>query len=159
MLNVVLYAPRIPHNTGQIARACHAMDCRLHLIRPLGFRLDAAALRRSAVGYLERIQPVVHRNGEAFWAQVPDPERAWLVSKHGRRPYTGVHYRRGDWLVFGNETEGLPPEWLEAAPGRTLVIPMLNPEVRCLNLATAAAVVLMEAVRQLAPAAASRERS
>jgi tRNA (cytidine/uridine-2'-O-)-methyltransferase len=150
MLNIVLYAPRIPQNTGQIARACWAMNCRLHLIRPLGFRVDAAALRRSAVGYLAEMEFTVHENGEAFWAAVPDPSRVWLVTKFGRTAYTGVHYREGDWLLLGSETEGLPPEWLERYAAQTLKIPMPNPACRCLNLATSAAVVMFEALRQIA---------
>ncbi|MEN6625949.1 MAG: tRNA (cytidine(34)-2'-O)-methyltransferase [Candidatus Sumerlaeia bacterium] len=149
MLNVVLYAPRIPQNTGQIARACHAMGCRLHLIRPLGFRVDAAALKRAAVGYMNEIDFVVHESGEAFRAQVPDPSRLWLVTKFGRRPYTVADWRDGDWIVMGNETEGLPRAWLEEDPERTLVIPMRNPAVRCLNLATSAVVVMFEALRRI----------
>jgi tRNA (cytidine/uridine-2'-O-)-methyltransferase len=151
MLNIVLYAPRIPQNTGQIARACWAMNCRLHLVRPLGFRVDAPALKRSAVGYLAEMEFTVHENGEAFWAAIPDPARVWLVTKFGRTAYTKAAFRAGDWLLMGNETEGLPPEWLERHAARTLRIPMANPACRCLNLATSAAVVMFEALRQIAP--------
>lgn len=149
MLNVVLYAPRIPQNAGQIARACHAMNCRLHLVRPLGFRVDAPALKRAAVNYLQDIDFVVHAGGEAFWAQVPDRSRVWLVTKFGRRAYPDADWRDGDWIVLGSETEGLPREWIDAAPDRTLVIPMRNPAVRCLNLATSAVVVMFEALRRI----------
>ena len=149
LLNVVLYAPRIPQNTGQIARTCLAMGLRLHLIRPLGFRIDDAALRRAAVGHWDALDSVVHSGGDEFWNAVPDRERAFLISKFGRRAYTDVEYARGDWIVLGNETEGLPQGWLDAAPGRTLQIPMKNPEARCLNLATAATAVVFEALRQI----------
>lgn len=149
MLNLALHAPRIPQNTGQIARACHAMNCRLHLIRPLGFRVDAPALKRASVNYLADIDFTVHESGEAFWAQVPDPSRVWLISKFGKRPYTDAGWRDGDWIVLGNETEGLPRPWLDSNPDRTLVIPMRNPDVRCLNLATSAVVVMFEALRRI----------
>ena len=148
-IHLVLHAPRIPQNTGQIARGCLAMGCRLHLIRPLGFRVDAPALRRAAVGHLEQVDLEVHADGEAFWSAAPNPDRVWLVTKHGRLDYAEVAYQPGDWLVFGNETEGLPPEWLQRHAERTVRIPMVNPAARCLNLATAAAVVMFEALRQV----------
>jgi tRNA(Leu) C34 or U34 (ribose-2'-O)-methylase TrmL len=204
MLNLVLHAPRIPQNTGQLARACFAMNCRLHLIRPLGFRLDAPGLRRAAVGYLDarsslgarasrpqnetnlgtrasrpwnetnlgtrasRPQEppdaadgpdpavsamlqgdlVIHADADAFWAAVPDPARVWLIAKSGHLDYTEVEYRPGDWLLMGNETEGLPPAWLSQYSPQTVRIPMPNPAARCLNLSTAATVVMFEALRQ-----------
>jgi tRNA (cytidine/uridine-2'-O-)-methyltransferase len=149
MLNVALYAPRIPQNTGQIARACWAMNCQLHLIRPLGFRMDAPALKRASVGYLAEMDIKVHADGEAFWRAVPDPARVWLVTKFGQTAYTQARFAPGDWILLGNETEGLPPEWLARYPRQTLRIPMPNPEARCLNLATAASAVLFEALRQI----------
>jgi tRNA (cytidine/uridine-2'-O-)-methyltransferase len=158
MLNLVLYAPRIPQNTGQIARACLAMNCRLHLVRPLGFRVDAPALARASVGYLKEVDLTVHADGEAFWSAVADPARAWLVTKFGRRAYTEVNFAADDWLVFGNETEGLPADWLARRPGQTIRIPMLNPRARCLNLATAASVVMFEALRQVADSAWGNEQ-
>lgn len=149
MLNIVLHAPRIPQNTGQIARACLAMNCRLHLIRPLGFRLTGPEVKRSAVGYLDDVDLTVHASGEAFWQAVPDPSRAWLITKFGQTAYTEAAFRPGDWLILGSETEGLPPEWLQQRPDQTLRIPMPNPQARCLNLATSACVVMFEALRQI----------
>ena len=149
MLNVVLYAPRIPQNAGQVARACHAMGCRLHLVRPLGFRIDAAALKRAAVGYLADVDYAVHADGDALWNAIGPDRQPWLVTKFGRQPYTRVDYCDGDWLIFGSETEGLPRPWLELHADRTVAIPMLNPQVRCLNLATSVAVVMFEALRQI----------
>jgi len=152
-VHIVLYAPRIPQNTGQIVRACLAMNCPLHLIRPLGFRMDAPALKRAAVGYLSEMVEngniIVHENGEAFWNAVPDVSRVWLVTKFGERDYADVEYRDGDWLVMGNETEGLPPEWLAKDARQTVRITMPNSAARCLNLATAATVVMFEALRQI----------
>lgn len=148
-LNLVLYAPRIPQNTGQLARACHAMDCRLHLVRPLGFRMDAAGLRRASVGYLSEMDIPIHADGEAFWGQVPTPARVWMITKYGARDYCDVPYQRGDWLLMGSETEGLPEDWLKERPDQTVAIAMPNPQVRCLNLATAATAVMFEALRQI----------
>ena len=148
-LHVVLRAPRIPQNAGQIARACYATGCRLHLVRPLGFRVDDPGLRRAAVGHLGAADLVVHDDDAAFWASVPDPDRAWLVTKHGAKDYAEAVRRGGDWLIFGNETEGLPAEWLAEHAERTATIPMANAEARCLNLATAASAVMFEALRQL----------
>lgn len=145
----MLWAPRIPQNAGQIARTCWAMNSALHLVRPLGFRVDAPALRRAAVGYWDRLDVTVHADGHALWRAIGDAGRAWLVTRHGRVPYHAAPFRRGDWLIFGNETEGLPSDWLEAHAERTLVIPMLNDEARCLNLATAASVVHLEALRSV----------
>jgi tRNA (cytidine/uridine-2'-O-)-methyltransferase len=151
MLNIVLYAPRIPQNTGQIARSCIAMNCRLHLVRPLGFRMDTASLKRSAVGYLKQMDIRIYDHAAGLWDAIRDHQRTWLVSKHGRHVYDSIRFKENDWLIFGNETEGLPGNWLEKDPDHTLVIPMLNPDARCLNLATAASVVMFEAIRQVRP--------
>lgn len=129
------------------------MHCQLHLIRPLGFRMDEAALRRSAVGYLAEMKLPVHTDARAWRNHLADhqvdPARVWYLTKHGRRTYTEIAFEPGDWLVFGNESEGLPPEWLESNPDQTLRIPMLNPEARCLNLASSVNIVMFEALRQL----------
>lgn len=149
MFNVVLYAPRIPQNVGQIARTCLAMDCRLHLVRPLGFRVDTPALKRAAVGYLERVRLTVHGGVEDFWDALPEGGRFWLATKHGHARHTEVPFRPDDWLIFGNETEGLPATWLRRHPERTVCIPMFHAEARCLNLATSVSVMLFEALRQI----------
>jgi tRNA (cytidine/uridine-2'-O-)-methyltransferase len=150
-LHIALFAPRIAQNTGQIARTCFAMNLALHLIRPLGFRIDGPALRRAAVGHWHELNPTIHASGQAFWNAFPDPSRVFLVTRHGRRAYTSVDFHPGDTFLFGNETEGLPPEWLDAHADRTLAIPMARPEARCLNLASAASAVMFEAIRQLGP--------
>lgn len=148
-LRVVLYAPRIPQNVGQIARTCYAMNLELHLIRPLGFRIDSAALQRAGVGYWDRLAPQVHADADAFRSALPDDARVYLVTKHGRTSHTRARFAPGDWLVFGNEDEGLPETWIEEQIERTIVIEMPNPEARCLNLATAVSVVAFEALRQI----------
>lgn len=158
-LQVALFAPRIAQNTGQIARTCFAMNLGLHLIRPLGFRIDAASLRRAAVGYWEELRPTIHADAAAFRTAMPLPARVFLITKHGRQIYTDARFRPGDTLVFGNETEGLPADWLVAHPDQTLRIPMHRPEARCLNLATAATVLIFEALRQIDSSSGPQSRA
>ena len=98
MLNIVLYAPRIPQNTGQIARSCIAMNCRLHLVRPLGFRMDSASLKRSSVGYLEDMDILIHDNINMFRNTASYPSRSWLVSKNGYHPYDSVRFKEHGWF-------------------------------------------------------------
>lgn len=152
-LNIVLYAPRIAQNTGQIARTCYAMGLSLHLIRPLGFRVDSHSLRRAGVGYWDELAPTIHADREAFLRQVPDAGRIHLVTKHGQRDFTQVQYQPGDWIILGNETEGLPEDWLGERSDRTVVIPMPNSEARCLNVSVAATAVIFEALRQIGSSA------
>jgi tRNA (cytidine/uridine-2'-O-)-methyltransferase len=149
ILRIALWAPRIPQNTGQIARTCFAMGMELHLIRPLGFRTDAASLRRAGVGYWEEVNPVIHTDLDVFWNAVDDPARVFLFSKHAPRSFRDARFRRGDYLLFGNEDEGLPSDCLAAHADRALVIPMKNPAARCLNLAAAVTAASFEALRQI----------
>lgn len=123
------------------------MGLSLHLIRPLGFKLDARELRRAGVGYWDSLDPTIHADGEAFWREAPP--RTFLVTKHGKQSYLDARFSAGDGLLFGNETEGLPPAWLEERRAQTIRIPMTNPEARCLNLATSVSVVTFEALRQM----------
>lgn len=125
------------------------MNLELHLIRPLGFRVDAASLRRAGVGYWDEVNPTIHEDGEAFWRAVGDASRVFLITKHGKRKFTEAGFRRGDWVLLGNEDEGLPREWIEKFMDQTIVIPMRNPNTRCLNLATAATAIIFEGVRQI----------
>ena len=110
--------------------------------------MDSASLKRSSVGYLEDMDILIHDNINMFRNTASYPSRSWLVSKNGYHPYDSVRFKEHDWLVFGNETEGLPAGWLEENLEQTLMIPMLNTETRCLNLSTAVSVVMFEAIRQ-----------
>lgn len=163
MFNIVLYSPQIPPNTGVAARLCAATGARLHLIRPLGFRLDDAAMRRAGLDYWDAVNVTVHDSMEVFLTQAgvfathndptsleaaAAPPPAYLVTKHGRQIYTDVPYPPGSWLIFGSETRGLPPDLLAAHPSRTIVIPMREGAVRSLNLASSVSIVLYEALRQ-----------
>ena len=148
-LHVVLIEPEIPPNTGNIARMCAATFTPLHLVGKLGFRTDDKALRRAGLDYWSEVDIRYHLNIEALFAALPDSRFLYFTTK-ANRPYTDFQYERGDCLVFGRETRGLPEELLRANWERCLTIPMPNQNVRSLNLATAASVVLFEAIRQTA---------
>ncbi|ATJ84709.1 tRNA (uridine(34)/cytosine(34)/5-carboxymethylaminomethyluridine(34)-2'-O)-methyltransferase TrmL [Halomonas beimenensis] len=147
MLDVVLYQPEIPPNTGNLIRLCANTGFRLHLIEPLGFTLDDKRLRRAGLDYHEWARVRVHPDWTAFLETVA-PARVFAVSTRARTGYHEPAYREGDALVFGPETRGLPQAMLDALPeGQRLRIPML-PESRSLNLSNAAAVLVFEAWRQ-----------
>lgn len=148
-LTVALVEPDIPQNTGNIARLCLATGCRLVLVRPLGFRLTDPHLLRAGMDYWKRLAPLVLDDLPAFreWA---GGRRLFGLSSRGTRSYAETTYLPGDVLCFGSESEGLPPAFRTMVPGpdRLLTIPMV-PDVRCLNVASSAAIVVYEAVRQL----------
>lgn len=147
MLNIVLYEPEIPQNTGNIARLCAATGSRLHLIEPLGFRLDDRHLRRAGLDYWSLVEIRRYLDFPEFAAANPEARLFYLTTK-GRRSYHHVRYEKDDFLVFGPETRGLPPEILEREPEHNLRIPMIK-EARSLNLANSVGIILYEALRQL----------
>jgi tRNA (cytidine/uridine-2'-O-)-methyltransferase len=145
--HVVLVEPEIPPNTGAIARLCAATNCHLHLIEPLGFRLDDKTLARAGVDYWPHVAWRTWPDWTAFTAAQPQARLYFLTTKTARA-YTAARFVRGDYLVFGRETRGLPESLLAANAGTCLTIPIANKNVRSFNLATAAAIVLFEALRQ-----------
>lgn len=148
MLNVVLYEPEIPPNTGNIIRLCANTGCRLHLIEPLGFTLEDKQMRRAGLDYNEYATVRVHPDYPAFLA-TERPERLFGFTTKGTRGYHRVDYQEGDYLMFGPETRGLPPQVRDALPAdRCLRVPM-RPESRSLNLSNTVALVVYEAWRQL----------
>ena len=148
MLHVVLYQPEIPPNTGNVIRLCANSGARLHLIRPLGFDLDHAKLRRAGLDYAEFAQVAVHDDLDAFIAAA-QPMRVFALSTRGATLYTHVQFGADDAVVFGPETRGLPQALLDALPpAQRLRLPM-RPDNRSLNLSNAVAVVVYEAWRQL----------
>ncbi|KAA0010926.1 tRNA (uridine(34)/cytosine(34)/5-carboxymethylaminomethyluridine(34)-2'-O)-methyltransferase TrmL [Billgrantia pellis] len=154
MLDVVLFEPEIPPNTGNLIRLCANSGFRLHLIEPLGFVLDDKRLRRAGLDYHEWATVSVHRDWSAF-VEAVDPPRIYAVSTRGRTGYHEPAYRPGDALLFGPETRGLPQAMLDALPPeRRLRIPML-PGSRSLNLSNACAILMFEAWRQLGFAGAA----
>jgi tRNA (cytidine/uridine-2'-O-)-methyltransferase len=147
VIDVVLYQPEIPPNTGNVIRLCANSGARLHLIRPLGFELDDARLRRAGLDYHEYASVRVHDDLAAFMAAVR-PDRLLAVSTSGERRYSEVDYGAGDAVLFGAESRGLPAQVLAGLPAeRVLRIPM-RPGNRSLNLSNAVAVVVYEAWRQ-----------
>lgn len=145
-LHIVLHQPEIPQNTGNIGRTCVAVGAKLWLIRPLGFRLDGARLRRAGLDYWEHLEWEAVDDWPRFLARNVG-ERRWYFTKSADNSYTQPRYQPGDVLVFGSETQGLPPSLVNENATRTVRIPM-RPEVRSLNLASAVAVAAYEAVRQ-----------
>lgn len=148
MLHIGLWEPEIPPNTGNIARMCAATGARLHLIGRLGFRLDDRDLKRAGCDYWPAVDVQIHDSLEAFEAALAG-SRLFCLSARAKRNYTQVKYQDGDCLIFGSESRGLPPEFLQRHSDRTFVIPMPTGKVRSLNLATAAGIVLYEALRQV----------
>ena len=148
MFNVVLVEPEIPPNTGNIGRLCLATRSTLHLVRPLGFATDDRTLKRAGLDYWAEVDLRYWDSlGELQAAQNPAARFFYLTTKSDR-PYHAVRFKPGDFLVFGRETKGLPESLLEANRDRILTIPMHG--TRSLNLATAVAIVLFEAIRQQA---------
>jgi tRNA (cytidine/uridine-2'-O-)-methyltransferase len=147
-LQVVLYEPEIPPNTGAIARLCAATHTVLHLVEPLGFQLNDRALKRAGLDYWRQVTWRTWPNWAALSAAHAEARFHFLTTK-ATRAYTDIAFGPDDFLVFGRETKGLPESLLRENKDKCLTIPMLNPEVRSLNLATATAIVLFEALRQV----------
>jgi len=147
MFEIILFQPEIPPNTGNIIRLCANTGAGLHLVRPLGFELDDARLRRAGLDYREFAAVEVHDDLPGCLARLGQP-RLFAFSAHARRSYVEARFRAGDALLFGRETAGLPAEALAPVPeARRLRIPM-RPSSRSLNLSNAVAVAVYEAWRQ-----------
>ena len=147
-LNVVLVAPEIPPNTGNIARLTAATGCRLHLVEPLGFSLEDRYVRRAGLDYWPHVDLRVHPSWEALVAaERPERDRTWLFSTKGSRSHWEADYRPGDFLVFGREADGLPERLLGELEDRIVTIPHDRRRVRSLNLANSVAVAVYEALR------------
>lgn len=154
MLHVVLYEPEIPPNTGNVIRLCANSGARLHLIRPLGFDLDHAKLRRAGLDYHEFADVAVHDSLDAFLADVK-PTCLFALSTRGRNLYTNVQFAGNDAVLFGPETRGLPQDVLDALPPEQRLRLPMRPDNRSLNLSNAVAVVVYEAWRQMGFAGSS----
>lgn len=145
-LNIVLFQPEIPPNTGAVGRTCVALAAKLWLVRPLGFRVDEKTLRRAGLDYWEHLEWEVVDDWQALTQALP-VERAWFFTKTARQSYLDVEYQLSDTLVFGSETAGLPPWILDRHRERALRIP-IRPQVRSLNLSNSVAITAFEAERQ-----------
>lgn len=147
MFHVVLHRPEIPPNTGNLMRLCVNTGNRLHLIRPLGFELDDARLRRAGLDYREYADVTLHTSVETFIGAV-HPARLFAYTQHAERFYTDVTYADGDALLFGRESDGLPADVLDHPEVTDRLRIPIAPGGRSLNLANAAAIVVYEAWRQ-----------
>jgi len=146
--HVILYQPEIPPNTGNIIRMCANSGARLHLIKPLGFELSAAALRRAGMDYTELAHVQTHESWQECLATLGSP-RIFALSTRNEKLYTEPQFQAGDAFLFGPETRGLPQSLLETIPpARRLRLPM-RPGNRSVNLSNSAAIVVFEAWRQL----------
>src|SRR5678815_2990741 len=141
-MNVVLVEPEIPPNTGNVARLCAATSSTLHLIEPLGFKLDDSQLKRAGMDYWLHVSWHRWSSWSAFQEGLPTVARLWFIESGGPRRYSEVTFASDDYLVFGRETAGLPKKLLEANREKWLRIPMFNPRARSLNLSNCVALVL-----------------
>ena len=147
-MQVVLYEPEIPPNTGSVARLCAATLTPLHLIEPLGFKIDDKHLKRAGLDYWEFVDLHVHQSWQHF-LDAAAPRSLLFFSKRATKSYSAVRYDESDFLVFGPETRGLPQAFIDSDPERVLRIPMMGTGVRSLNLSNAVSIVLYEGLRQL----------
>lgn len=147
-MHVVLVEPEIPPNTGSIARLCAATKTPLHLVAPLGFKIDDKHLKRAGLDYWPYVDLRLHDSWKAFYRQM-DGKSLLYFSKKASQSYTSARYREDDYLIFGPETRGLPQELLDSHPASAYRIPMMSDAVRSLNLSNAVSIVLYEGLRQL----------
>jgi tRNA (cytidine/uridine-2'-O-)-methyltransferase len=150
MFHIVLVQPEIPPNTGNVIRLAANTGCQLHLVAPLGFSMEDKLLRRAGLDYHEWASVRHHADWPALQrAQAEAGGRLWAFTTRGAQPLAAVQWQAGDWLVFGSETAGLPPEIRDSiAPGQRVRLPM-RPGQRSLNLSNAVAVAVFDAWRQL----------
>ena len=147
-MHVVLFQPEIPPNTGSIARLCAATLTPLHLIEPLGFKIDDKHLKRAGLDYWEYVDLRLHKSWDDF-VEKENGRKLLYFSKRAERSYTTARFQADDYLIFGPETRGLSQELLDANWDRAYRIPMMGSGVRSLNLSNAVSIVLYEGLRQL----------
>lgn len=145
--NIVLVEPEIPPNTGSIARLCGATNCTLHLIHPLGFSIDDKQVKRAGLDYWNFVDIINWHSFDQFAAE-NDEQNFKLFTTKVTTPYTEAHFNPGDFLIFGKETKGLSTEIRELYGDLCFTLPMANSNIRSLNLAMTAGIVLYEAIRQ-----------
>lgn len=145
-MNIVLHQPEIPANTGNIGRTCVATGSALHLIEPLGFRLDEKSIKRAGMDYWQHLDVTRYVDFEEFRSLHPDA-KLWMATTKAKRTYTEVSFGPDDFIMFGKESAGIPEELLVEYEENCIRIPMLD-EIRSLNLSNSVAIVLYEALRQ-----------
>ncbi len=147
MIKIALLHPDIPQNTGNIGRLCVGLEAELHLIRPMGFVIDDKKVKRAGLDYWQHVQLTIHDSFEEFLAKFPGSRKFFLTTKT-KTLYTEMRYQKGDFLILGAESRGIPEEILKQFCPDTITIPQFGP-VRSLNVSNAAAIVAYEAVRQI----------
>jgi len=148
MINVVLFEPEIPMNTGNIMRTCIATNARLHLIKPLGFSLDEKSVKRSGVNYIDKIDLSIYENMEDFYSK--NQGTFYYLTRYGHKPHTTGDYSNKNeniYFIFGKESTGIPKKYLRNDLDRCFRLPM-SKNVRSLNLSNTVAIVVYEALRQ-----------
>jgi tRNA (cytidine/uridine-2'-O-)-methyltransferase len=152
-LEIILFEPEIPQNTGNVGRLCAFTGARLHLIEPLGYSLDDRYLRRSGMDYWEHLDVSIHKSWQSFKDSPGFPKRIWLFTTHAKQTFWDVDFEMGDALLFGNEGHGCP-DWLhkEIGDAHRVTLPRFNEQpLRSLNLATSVGIATYEALRQIQP--------
>ncbi len=148
MIEIILYQPEIPQNTGNIGRLCAFNGCRLHLIHPLGFTINDRNLRRAGMDYWADLDVIEHQEWKAFLSHPLRPQRIHLLTTHAEQTIWEVNFKKGEGLLFGNEGYGAPDfihQWVDSR----IQIPKYNDKLRSLNLAVAVGIASYEALRQI----------
>jgi tRNA (cytidine/uridine-2'-O-)-methyltransferase len=147
-MNIVLVAPLIPQNTGAIGRLCVCTDSPLHLIEPLGFSLDEKHIRRAGMDYWQFLDIHIHKDWDSF-IEATSPQNLFFLSTRGKKSLYECHFQENDFLVFGNESTGLPNELYDKHAEDLFLIPMPGKHNRSHNLANSVSIALYEALRQV----------
>lgn len=148
MINIVLYEPEIPGNTGNIMRTCVATNSKLHLIKPLGFSLEEKYIRRSGVNYIDKCDYTIYENIDEFYEK--NKGTYYYLTRYGHKPHTSFDYSNSDeniYFIFGKESTGIPPKLLQPHIDHCMRMPMTD-NVRALNLSNTVAIMVYEALRQ-----------
>jgi tRNA (cytidine/uridine-2'-O-)-methyltransferase len=149
MIEIILYCPEIPHNTGSIGRICAFADCRLHLIHPLGFEISDKNLKRAGMDYWKSLDVVEHKDWQSFILSEQRPQNIYLFTTHAEKSFWDISFLTGDGLLFGNEGKGIPQEIHDWAGEQRIMIPKRKNELRSLNLAVSVGIASYEAIRQI----------
>lgn len=146
MINIVLHEPEMPANTGNIGRTCVAAGARLHLIEPLGFRINEKMLKRAGLDYWDKLNVTIYDNYQDFLNRNPDV-KIYMATTKAPKDYTQVNYEPDCYIMFGKESAGIPEDILVDNPDTSVRIPMIG-DIRSLNLSNSVAIILYEALRQ-----------
>ena len=148
LFKIVLVEPEIPQNTGNIGRNCVGVSCELHIVGPMSFEITDAQLKRAGLDYWQHLKWFYYPTYADWFKTVQNPDRVFYFTTKVKKTFYEIPYQTGDWLVFGKETKGLPPEIINSNLSQAVTIPQTGP-VRSLNLATAVAISIYEGYRQL----------